>query len=86
MSPPGERSRRGSPAETDEQGLPSGHELVEALRRWQEAGAVWRVVRRQPDSVTVALLRCDAGEEVERLRSDDPVWLQHLHGRDSSED
>ena len=45
---------------------PSGTELVETLRRWHGSGAVWRVAERRPSGVTVALLRCDAGEEVER--------------------
>jgi hypothetical protein len=36
--------------------------------------------------VTVALLRCDGGEEVDRLGSGEPEWLEHLAGRDGSED
>ena len=64
----------------------TGDELIQALLRWQESGAVWRVLQRQPTRATVALLRCDAGEEVERLTSDDPVWLDYLHGRHSSDD
>jgi NAD(P)-dependent dehydrogenase (short-subunit alcohol dehydrogenase family) len=40
---------------------------------------------RAPDSITVALLSCDGGEEVDRLTSDDPAVLQFLAGRDSSE-
>jgi hypothetical protein len=63
-----------------------GDELIQALLRWQQSGAVWRVLQHQPTLATVALLRCDAGEEVERLTSDDPVWLEYLHGRDGSDD
>lgn len=64
---------------------PEGTELVDSLQRWQEAGAVWRVVHRLPEVVTVALLRCDGGEEVERLTSGEPTWLAFLADRDSSE-
>ncbi len=58
---------------------------VEQLQRWEEAGATWRVLARRPDSVTVALCRCDGGEEVERLDSDDPRLLDYVAGRESSE-
>ena len=56
------------------------------LQRWQDAGGVWRVVARSPSRVTVALCRCDAGEEVERLTSSHPGTVALLAGRDSSED
>jgi hypothetical protein len=64
----------------------TGAELVGVLDRWQQSGAVWRVVGRGGSHVTVALLRCDGGEEVERLMSADPFWLAHLQGRESSDD
>lgn len=60
--------------------------LVDKLRRWETSGGVWRVVDRSTSSVTVALLRCDGGEEVERLTSAAPEWLDRLRHRDSSED
>lgn len=63
-----------------------GEDLVEELRRWQDAGAVWRVVSRSSGSVAVALLRCDGGEEVGRLVSGSREWLDFLEGRTSSED
>lgn len=59
---------------------------VEVLRRWEDLGALWRVVGRSPGGVTVALCRCDGGEEVERLTSDDADLLRYLGGRTSSED
>ena len=65
---------------------PTGDELVRRLVRWEASGAVWRVLWRRPSSVTVALLRCDAGEEVERLTSGDPRWLAYLHDHDRSDD
>lgn len=64
----------------------TGRELVKVLERWSSAGAVWRVVERSATSVTVALLRCDAGEEVQRFASADRELLLYLGDRTSSED
>jgi hypothetical protein len=64
----------------------TGAELVSVLGRWHQSGAVWRVIGRGRSQVTVALLRCDGGEEVERLTSADPFWLAHLQRRESSDD
>lgn len=36
--------------------------------------------------MTVALLRCDGGEEVEVFTSDDPLLLEFIGDRHSSED
>jgi hypothetical protein len=43
-------------------------------------------VDRSSTQVTVALCRCDGGEEVGRLVSGDPDLLALLSGRTSSED
>jgi hypothetical protein len=51
------------------------------LQRWEDSGARWRVVSRTPDGVVVALLTCDAGEEVDRLRSTDADLLAYLGDR-----
>ena len=51
---------------------------VGMLRRWTEFGAAWEVVHRTPEQATVALLRCDGGEEVSRLVSEDPLLLAYL--------
>jgi hypothetical protein len=59
---------------------------VTDLQRWQETGAVWQVVSRTPHRVTVALLRCDGGEEVDRFSSDDPRLLAFIGERASSEE
>jgi hypothetical protein len=56
-------------------------DLVETLLRWEESGAVWRVVASSPSRVTVALLRCDGGEEVERLTTTNPATLAFVAGR-----
>jgi hypothetical protein len=59
---------------------------VAVLQRWADAGAVWRVVNRRRGSVTVALYRCDGGEEVDRISSTDPNLLRFLVDRTSSQD
>jgi hypothetical protein len=59
---------------------------IAVLQRWADAGAVWRVVYRRRASVTVALYRCDGGEEVDRISSTDPRLLRYLAGRTSSEE
>ena len=57
---------------------------VAELQRWQDAGAVWEVISRKSQSVTVALLRCDGGEEVDRFTSDDPALLEFIGDRRSN--
>jgi hypothetical protein len=57
---------------------------VAELQRWEDAGAVWSILARKEDRVTVALLRCDGGEEVDRFTSDDPRLLDYIGGRFSS--
>jgi hypothetical protein len=64
----------------------SGAELVAVLRRWEESGATWQVLIRRRGEVTVALCRCDDGEEVDRFTSADPDLLAYLAGRSSNAD
>lgn len=64
----------------------SGNELVEALQRWQDFGAVWRVLERDSHHVTVGLFRCDGGEEVGRLTSCGPEVAAFLANRTTSEE
>jgi hypothetical protein len=59
---------------------------VVELQRWQDSGAVWEVISRKSGRVTVALLRCDGGEEVDRFTSDDPRLLAFLGDRVTSEE
>ncbi|TDE16064.1 hypothetical protein [Jiangella asiatica] len=61
-------------------------DVVGTLTRWQDAGGVWRVVARTPAGTTVALCRCDGGEEVDRVTSADSALLAFLAGRTSSDD
>jgi hypothetical protein len=58
---------------------------VAQLRRWEDSGAVWRVLTRSTRRVTVGLFTCDGGEEVARLTSDDPGLLRFVAGRDRSD-
>jgi hypothetical protein len=57
---------------------------VAELQRWEDSGAVWSVVSRKQDRMTIALLRCDGGEEVDRFTSDDPRLFEYVGERFSS--
>ena len=57
---------------------------VAELQRWEDSGAVWEVIARAANSVTIGLLRCDGGEEVDRFTSDDPRLLDFIGDRRSS--
>jgi len=59
---------------------------VAVLRRWEDAGAHWAVIARHAGSVTVALYRCDGGEEVDRITSTDPRLDEFLAGRENNVD
>jgi uncharacterized protein len=59
-------------------------DFVDVLRRWEDAGGVWRVLNQDQDSVTVGLYRCDDGEEADRFVAADPLLTQFLAGRTSS--
>lgn len=59
---------------------------VAELQRWEDSGALWRVVGRTADTVTVALLRCDGGEEMGRFTSGDARLLAFVGDRDDSGD
>jgi hypothetical protein len=48
------------------------------LHRWEDSGATWRVIVRTPQDVEIALLTCDAGEEMDRLRSADADLLDYV--------
>lgn len=59
---------------------------VAELQRWQDAGAVWEVISRTEQTVTIGLLRCDGGEEVDRFTSHDPRLLAFIGDRLNSTD
>lgn len=50
-------------------------DYVGELTRWVDSGATWQVVARTRRGVTIALMRCDGGEEADRFTSDDPGLL-----------
>ena len=54
---------------------------LEVLRRWEDSGAVWRLLSRRGDLVEIALLTCSAGEEVGRLVTADPDALAFIGTR-----
>ena len=54
------------------------------LERWEEFGAVWRVVHLSATHAEVDLCTC-AGEPVERLSSGDPGLLAFLRRRGAAQ-
>jgi hypothetical protein len=59
---------------------------LEVLRRWETGGATWRVQARTPASLDIALLTCDAGEQVGRLVSTEADLLAYVGDRFRSDD
>ena len=60
----------------------SSNPHVAALLRWEEHGALWRVVAHTGTAVTVSMCTCDGGTEVDRLTSDDPELVAFVDERD----
>jgi hypothetical protein len=56
------------------------------LRRWEDSGAVWRVVAEDAAGLTIGLLTCDAGEEVARFRCSRAAVADLLGDRVGSDD
>jgi uncharacterized protein len=56
------------------------------LRRWEQSGAVWQVLRRTADGVEIALLTCDAGEQVGRVRSAEADLIAWIGDRERSDE
>jgi hypothetical protein len=59
---------------------------LDALRRWETGGAVWQVVDREAGLLDVALLTCDAGEQVGRIRSAEADLAAYVGDRTRSDD
>jgi hypothetical protein len=70
---------------TGPQADPAAENPVDLLQRWVSFGATWQVVASTPTEVSVALCRCDGGEEVMRITSSSPQLRAWLAGRTSSE-
>jgi uncharacterized protein YeaO (DUF488 family) len=51
---------------------------LERVQRWQDANGTWQVIGHPRKRATVALCRCDGGEEVDRFVSADPLLLAYL--------
>jgi hypothetical protein len=64
---------------------PAAEDPVELLQRWVSFGATWQVVASTSRDVTIALCRCDGGEEVMRITSGSQQLRGWLAGRTSSE-
>ncbi len=58
---------------------------LDRLLRWENAGGTWQVLARRSGTLTVALCRCDGGEEVGRLVSDDDDLRAHVGDRERSD-
>jgi hypothetical protein len=56
---------------------------TDALRRWEEHGAMWRAVHVSDAKAIVELCTC-TGEPVERIESDDPDLIRLLRRRPTS--
>jgi uncharacterized protein len=67
-------------------GMEHGPDLVAVLRRWEDAGGLWRVLGRNRQAVTLGLYRCDDGEEIDRFVATDPRVDQFLAGRTTSQE
>ncbi|RDI60420.1 hypothetical protein [Nocardia pseudobrasiliensis] len=55
---------------------------VAALRRWEDAGAIWRVIGRRGGTLVIGLYECTGGDEVDRIVSDDPDLLRFVAERE----
>lgn len=62
-------------------------DLVERLTRWESSGGHWRVLADTGEHLTIALVTCDGGEEMERVcGAPDAAVRAYLAGRTRSED
>jgi hypothetical protein len=55
----------------------NGEPLAE-LVRWETAGGTWQLVATRGEEVTIALCRCDGGEEVGRITSADHDLIAYV--------
>ena len=58
---------------------------LETLCRWESAGGHWLVLSRRPAGLIVSLLRCDGGEEMQRIASVDPAFEAYMAAHCSPE-
>lgn len=62
----------------------STDEPLERLLRWERSGGAWRVLGRSDTGIVLALLTCDAGEEMDRLKTAAPGVLEYVGERSES--
>ncbi|WP_110240058.1 hypothetical protein [Nocardioides gilvus] len=58
-----------------------GSDEAARLERWTASGGRWTVVTRSPTTLTVALLTCDGGEEMDRIVSGTPEFAAYVGSR-----
>jgi hypothetical protein len=58
---------------------------IDTLRRWEDGGAVWRVIALGDEHVSIDLCAC-TGEPVDRLDSGDPELLEFVRARAAEND
>ncbi|MGW9549791.1 hypothetical protein ACWG8W_01905 [Citricoccus zhacaiensis] len=58
------------------------HPDLQRLRRWEDSGGTWVVADRRATSsgetVTLSLMTCDGGEEMDVFSSADPVLVEYV--------
>jgi len=54
---------------------------LERLLRWETAGATWELVSVHEGTAIVSMCRCDGGEELERMRSDEADLIAYVTAR-----
>lgn len=61
-----------------------GHADLQRLLRWEDSGGTWTVAARRKlssgEEVTLSLMTCDGGEEMDVLSSSEPDLLAHVFG------
>ncbi len=60
-------------------------DVVTRLRRWEDSGAVWRVLARRGEQLVVELWTCTGDEVVDRIVSRDPALRRFVAGRAGSD-
>jgi hypothetical protein len=53
---------------------------IDVLKRWEDGGAVWRVIALGDEHVSIDLCAC-TGEPVDRLDSGDPDLIAFVNAR-----
>lgn len=66
---------------------PSSAQAAAMVRRWEDSGGTWQVVRSDAHGVTIDLITCDGGEVMEQVTAPrGPALAALLGGRMRSDD